>query len=58
MELSVEVRTECAHCGKALHLDITSDLRTSVREQDASPLIFSPDVDFAQFNAPNILDDV
>jgi len=57
-ELSAEVRTECAHCGRAIHLDITSDLQTSVRESEADPLIFSPDMDLEHLNAPNILDDV
>ena len=54
--LAVEIETECVHCGQELHLTLDSELRWSVKEDDASPLLFVPDVDWKHFNAPNIID--
>jgi hypothetical protein len=54
-KLSVEVETSCAHCGDKMHLTIDSDLKWSVKE-DASPMIFRPDVDFHNLKDPSIID--
>jgi len=56
--LSVEIETECAHCGRALHLTLSRELEYSVREKDADPLVFSPDIDWERFRAPNIIEDL
>jgi len=53
----VEIETSCAHCGAALHLAIDEELRASVSEPDASPLMFEPSVDWERFTAPNIIHD-
>ena len=55
--LAVEIESECKHCGRSLHLTVDSDLRWSVGEDDAKPLVFEPQVDWQQFTAPNIIHD-
>jgi hypothetical protein len=53
--LAVEIETQCAHCGKAMHVDIDSELKYRVRERDARPLMFEPRVDWDTFEEPNII---
>ena len=45
------------HCGKALHISVDSELNSQVREKDAEPLIFEPDVDWNTFKGANIIND-
>jgi hypothetical protein len=56
-KLSVELQSECAHCGKALHISVDSELNSKVRETDADPLLFEPDVDWKTFKGANIIHD-
>ena len=46
--LSVNVTTECAHCGEPILMEIGSDARSRVVEANAAPITFIPDVDFAK----------
>jgi hypothetical protein len=55
-KLSFQIETECAHCGKPIHIQIDSDLNYKVREVDASPLVFVPNVNFATLKDPSIID--
>ena len=50
------IETECAHCGRPLHIEMDSELRYSVAEQGAQPLIFVPIVDFDRLEDPSIID--
>ncbi len=52
----MEVETACKHCGQVLHLTIDSTMQVAVREQDASPLVFMPDVDWSRFAERTIID--
>lgn len=56
-ELSIELESECAHCGKALHISVDSELNSQVRERDVEPLLFEPDVDWKTFKGANIIND-
>lgn len=56
-KLSVELESECAHCGKALHISVDGELNSQVREKDADPLLFEPDVDWKTFKVANIIHD-
>jgi hypothetical protein len=56
-KLSVELESERAHCGKALHISVDSELNSQVRERDAEPLLFEPDVDWKTFKGANIIHD-
>ncbi len=39
-----------------MHFTIGSDMRVSVREADAAPLVFMPDVDWSDFTERTIID--
>ena len=54
--LTFSIETECAHCGRPLHIEMDSELRYSVLEQDAAPLVFAPMVDFDRLEDPSIID--
>jgi hypothetical protein len=54
--VSVEVETQCKHCGRALHFTIDSNMHASVRGSDATPLVFMPDVDWSHFAERTIID--
>ena len=55
-ELSFGIETECAHCGRPLHLEIDSALRYHVVEEGAAPVIQVPRVDFEKLKDPSITD--
>jgi hypothetical protein len=54
--VSVEVETQCKHCGKVMHFTIDSNMRVSVHESDADPLVFMPDMDWNNFAEQTIID--
>jgi hypothetical protein len=54
--LSVAITTQCAHCGRPLHMTIDSDLHYQVDEVDAEPLVFQPLIDWTAFTEPTIID--
>ncbi len=54
--LSVEIESECGHCGHALRLTVGSDLTYSAAEGEPTPLIFEPSMDWSGFSGANIID--
>jgi len=54
--VSIEVETKCKHCDRVMHFTIDSDMRVSVRESDANPLVFMPDMDWNNFAERTIID--
>jgi hypothetical protein len=52
--LSVDVESECAHCARPLRLTVDSELRFRLPDETAEPLVFSPQVNWATFEEPNI----
>ena len=52
--LSVDIETGCAHCARPFRLTADSELRLRVHDERAKPLVFSPQVDWATFQEPNI----
>jgi hypothetical protein len=54
--ITIAIETECSHSGRRLHLEVDSDLRYRVVENDAAPIVFVPLIDFAKLKAPNIID--
>jgi hypothetical protein len=54
--ISIEVKTMCIHCERELHLTIDSNMQFSVREKGASPLVFMPEIDWANFAEQTIID--
>jgi len=55
-ELSFRIESECGHCGKPLHIEIDSALRSRVVEDGAAPLIQVPMVNFEKLEDPSIID--
>ena len=53
--VSVEIGTRCSHCEQEMHFMIDSAMGVSVRETQARPLVFMPDVDWDHFTEPNII---
>jgi hypothetical protein len=53
---SFALETECAHCGRPLHLEIDTDLNYRILEDGAQPLVFVPLVDFDKLEDPSIID--
>jgi hypothetical protein len=53
--LSVVVRTECAHCGRAMEIGIDSDLNCHVQEEMCNPIVFVPDVDLIALEDESII---
>ena len=56
-KLTVEIQSRCAQSRRALHLRIDSDLNWEVREPDARPLVFEPQIDWSRFRKPVIIHD-
>jgi hypothetical protein len=54
--ITITIETECSHSGRRLHLEVDSDLRYRVIENDAAPMLFVPLVEFEKLEAPNIID--
>jgi hypothetical protein len=54
-KLTVEIESACAHCRKALHICVDSELNSRVREKEAEPLLFEPDVDWKTSKGANII---
>jgi hypothetical protein len=55
--LAATIRTRCARTGRELTIDIDADGDIEVREKDASPLLFEPQIEWERFEKPHILDD-
>jgi hypothetical protein len=54
--MSVEIETKCRHCDQILHITVDSNMQASVLEDQATPLVFMPDVDWANFAGRTIID--
>ena len=54
--LSIMVKTECAHSGQPLYIEIDSEMRCRVEEPGADPWVFIADVDFSKLTQPSIVD--
>ena len=55
-DLSVEITTRCAYSQKPMRLIVDSRLTYDVLEGGPDPLVFEPDVDWAVYTDPSIID--
>jgi hypothetical protein len=53
--ISVNVKTECAHCSRPMEIEIDSDLKFSVKDENCKPIVFVPDVDLFKIQDDNII---
>jgi hypothetical protein len=54
--VSVEIETRCVHCDQVMRITVDSRMQISVREPEAAPLVFMPDIDWAKFAERTIID--
>ena len=54
--LSVLVKTECAHCSEPMEIEIDSDLGYKVKEEGCEPVVFVPDVNLFELKEDSIID--
>ena len=54
--MSISVETQCAHCGKAMRLEIDSEMNCRAGDRGCRPLVFVPDIDLGRLKDPNIID--
>ena len=52
----MQLETRCEHCNLEMHLTIDSEMRVSIRESGADPLVFLPDIDWHSFSERTIID--
>ncbi len=55
--VSITAETRCEHCEEPITLDIDSDMNITVAQLGANPMVFTPDVDIFDIEAPSIVDD-
>ena len=53
--LTVTIHTACAHCGQPFRVTVDNEMRATVDEATAKPLIFEPQMDWQTFREPNII---
>ena len=54
--LTVTIETVCAHSGRPMSIILDSEMKFSVLDKGAEPLVFMPQVDWKTFTEPNIID--
>jgi len=52
----VTIETVCAHSDRPMRITLDSEMKVSIDDQGAEPLVFMPQVDWAHFSEPNIID--
>ena len=55
--VSITVETRCEHCEEPMTLEIDSDMNITAVQAGAKPMVFSPDVEVLDIEAPTIVDD-
>ena len=55
-ELSIQVESSCAHCGRSMRLSIDQDMNCDTGDPDCRPIIFVPKVDVKKLEDPSIID--
>jgi hypothetical protein len=54
--ITFTISTSCAHCGKAINIEMDGKMSYRVVESDAEPLVFVPMVNFSTLEDPSIID--
>ena len=53
--LTFDIQTECADCGWPLRMEMDRSMNVRLANADAQTLLFSPNIDWAHFDEPNII---
>ncbi|HYL98076.1 MAG TPA: hypothetical protein VEZ90_03905 [Blastocatellia bacterium] len=54
-QLSVDIITECGHCGLPMNLSLDDQLTAIRHDEGSNPILFEPHVDWATFKDPTII---
>jgi len=54
--LTFTIETKCAQTGRPIEIKFDSSLNYELTAKDASPLVFTPLVNFAKLKDPSIID--
>ena len=54
--INFTIRTQCAHCGRELRIEMDEKLNYRLAEPEARPLVFVPMVNFSTLEDPSIID--
>jgi hypothetical protein len=55
-DLTFNIRTECACCGRNIRFRMNSDLSFTLEDAASDPVFFVPMVDLARLKEPSIID--
>ena len=55
--MSITVETECVHCSEPMTLHVDADMNVTADQPGAAPMVFIPDVETWDTEAPSIVDD-
>ncbi len=53
--LMVTIGTGCSYSGKPIHIELDSQLKYRVLEEEARPMVFLPQIEWESFHDPNII---
>jgi hypothetical protein len=54
--LEVEIKSTCAHCSEPIELVVDSELNHRIARGGPKPLVFEPEINWAEFKDPTIID--
>jgi hypothetical protein len=54
--VEITIETSCGHCGARLTMTVDSGSNAVVDQDDADPLVFLPQIDWAAIKQPPIID--
>ena len=54
--MSVNIKTECAHCNAPMEIEIDSELAVSAKDADCEPIAFVPEVNVFALKDDSIID--
>ena len=54
--MSVIIETDCGHCHEPIQIEIDSELKYTVMEREAEPLVYVPMMDVQKLEEPSIID--
>jgi hypothetical protein len=53
--LSVVIETECKHCHRPMRIEMDNNFNYRMGDENAAPLVFTPDINWEAFGEPNII---
>jgi len=54
--VSINIKTECAHCHKPMKVEIDSNLAVKTKDKECMPIAFVPDINLTALKDDSIID--